>query len=150
MDVVEHSRTHGLSVAIGFILTLLPTYSVAQLCPPFLEGVTEKATLEGIVLISVAKARALSTDPGSMEIAQAEARLEARRRLLTHPLLQKLGKNTLRGAMDVSTCVRGEDAYAVVKVSEKSIKQASTLQEAVSNSLSKSPTPQPSSTHQGT
>ena len=150
MDVVERKRTYGLLVAIGFLFTMLPNYSFAQLCPPYPEGVTEVATLEGLMLISVAKVSALSADPGSIEMAQAEARVEARRGLLTHPLLQRLGKNTLRGAMDVSTCVREDDAYAVVKVSEKSIKQAITLQEDVSNSLRKSPTPQPSFTPQGT
>jgi hypothetical protein len=83
-------------------------------------------------------------------MAQAEARVEARRGLLIHPLLHGLGKNMVRGAMDVHTCVREDDVYAVVKVSEQSIKQATTLQEDVSNSLRKSPTPQPSFTPQGT
>ncbi len=52
----------------------------------------------------------------------------------------------LRGAMDVRTCVKENDVYAVVQVSEQSITQARTVQEAVANSLSKSPTPQPSFT----
>ncbi len=78
MDVVERKRTHGLLVAIGLLCTLLPTYSFAQLCPPYPEGVTEAATRDGIMVISVAKASALSADPGSIDIAQAEARIIGR------------------------------------------------------------------------
>ena len=150
MALVECKRTCGLLVAIGFIVILLPTCSFAQVCPPYPEGVQEVAAREGTLFISVAKARALSAEPGSIEIAQAEARVEARRGLLIHPWLHGLGEHMLRGAMDIHVCVRAEDVYAVVKVSEESIQQALTLQDAVSNSLRQSPTPSSSFTSQGT
>src|SRR5260370_16297220 len=100
MDVVERKRTHIFLAAIGLLLTMLPTYSFAQECPPYPEGVREVATLEGTLLISVAKVSALSADPGSIEIAQAEARVEARRGLLTHPWLHRLRQHILRRPID--------------------------------------------------
>ena len=72
-------------------------------------------------------------------MAEAEARLEARRALMKH-LEPTVSKTKLHGLVDAWTCRRGSDVYATVILNEANLLKAEKLQELLDGSFHKYPT----------
>ncbi len=68
----------------AILATTLPTLAISDPCPALAVGVHEVMKGASKILISVAKAAPLSDDEGSYALAEAEARLEARRGLMNY------------------------------------------------------------------
>lgn len=117
--------------------------SWSRSCPDQTVGVHETRTTSGVTYISVAKVTALSELEGSVELARAEARVLAK-----HQIIERLNASTdhvknISGAIDISTCVAGQDIFSKIVVTANSIRQASKLNDAMTNSIIKIPTPTP-------
>lgn len=131
----------GVVAALGVLAVGASLCAATNACPPARMGVSrEWRPWSGTVWTSVARAEAAGLDD---DIAHAEARVLARKHLTGHDGLNGFRPGELRGAMDESGCDEGGYHYAVVKVSERSIRQAGTLRRQMSDSLSRTPTPQP-------
>jgi hypothetical protein len=86
-------------------------------------GLKKSITSEGITLEAVTNATASSSSIDSLNIAKKEARLKARLLLLKSKIFQHK-ENEISGIFDVSSCVEVDNIFVVVKISDKSIKQA--------------------------
>lgn len=125
--------------------TLLAVYGLvfsvnlyAENCTHFPEGISKYRDEKGIeITVSVAK----STLSGSQDLAESEARVDAKSLLLKEPFFEKDKK--LIGVLNTITCVEEKSVFSAVKVSEESIKQVRELDKKVKESIEKSPTPQP-------
>jgi len=92
------------------------------------------------VEITLAVAKVIANS--SVDLAESEARIDARALLLTDPLFKSDDKK-LVGAIDVLTCTEGDSVFAVVKISEESVKQAREMKRQLDESLKNSPVPVP-------
>lgn len=79
-----------------------------------------------------------TTLQGSVDLAESEARIDARALLLTDPLFKSDDKK-LVGAIDVLTCTEGDSVFGMVKISEQSVKQAREMKRQLDESLKNSP-----------
>jgi hypothetical protein len=114
------------------------TFTVyAENCTHYPIGLSKYIDKKGIeITVSVAK----TTLNHSIELAESEARINAKALLLKIPLFVSKD-NKLIGVLDVLTCSEGEDVFAVVKISEQSIRQAQEIKSEIQESLKTSPTP---------
>jgi hypothetical protein len=125
--------------------TLLAVYGIvfsvnlyAENCTHFPEGISKYRDEKEIeITVSVAK----STLNGSQDLAESEARVDAKSLLLKEPFFEKDKK--LMGVIDTITCVEETGIFAAVKVSEESIKQARELDDKTKKSIENAPTPEP-------
>ncbi len=92
------------------------------------------------VEITLAVAKVIANS--SIELAESEARINARALLLTDPLFKSDDKK-LVGAIDVLTCTEGDSVFGMVKISEESVKQAREMKRQLDESLKNSPVPVP-------
>jgi hypothetical protein len=114
-------------------------HSQAQSCYDYPLGISKYINESGIeITIAVSKV----TADGSTELAASEARVNARA-LLLNDSAYKSSSGQLIGVIDVSTCIDGENVFAIVSVSSESIKQASKLNQQMKESMKNSPTPLP-------
>ena len=110
------------------------------ICPSQPVGVHEVGDGSSKQYLAVAKAVPLSSDEGSYILAEAEARLEARRALMKH-LEPTVSKTKFHGLVDARTCRRGSDVYATVILNEANLLKAKKFQELLESSFNKYPTP---------
>lgn len=132
-----------LGPAMMAVITLcLAMTSSAQedLCSAQAVGVHEVMAGTAKTITVVAKATALSEDEGSFDLAEAEARLEARRSLMNH-LSPEFKQIRLSGLVDVSVCRSGEEVFATVRLEEANIRRAANLQHLMQGSFQNNPTP---------
>jgi len=120
----------------------LPTVAISDPCPALAVGVHEVMAGTSKILISVAKATPLSEDEGSYSLAEAEARLEARRGLMNY-LSPKLKQAQLSGLVDVSVCRSNGEVFATLQLDEANVRRAAKMQDMIRESLTKNPTPKP-------
>jgi len=106
-------------------------------------GVHEVTAGTSKILISVAKATPLSDDDeGSYALAEAGARLEARRGLMNY-LSPKLKQAQFSGLVDVSVCRSNGEVFATLRLDEANVRRAAKMQDMIRESLTKNPTPKP-------
>jgi hypothetical protein len=86
-------------------------------------GLNQLKTSEGLTLEAVVYVTASSNSFDSLISARKEAQLKARLILLKSNFL-KHKENELSGVIDESSCVEVDNVFVVVKISDKSIKQA--------------------------
>jgi hypothetical protein len=113
----------------------MPVY--AENCPQAL-GITKHNTNEGITLISISRAILLSNSPESIKSSSNEAITNAKLALLKNPYL-KQKENNLSGAIKINTCIKNNYIFAIVKISEQSIKIANQMDSLISESLKNTP-----------
>ena len=112
--------------------------SSAENCTHFPVGITKYLDEKGIeITVSVAKA----TLNGSQDLAESEARVDAKALLLKEPIFEH--KKKLVGVIDTIMCTNDAEVFAAVKVSAQSIAQANELNKAIKESIENAPTPQP-------
>lgn len=110
------------------------------ICPSHAIGIHEIVGGLSKQYIAVAKAVPLSNDEGSYIMAEAEARLEARRALMKY-LDPMVNKTKFHGLVDVRTCRTESDVYATVILDEANLLRAKKLQDLMHDSFSSNPTP---------
>jgi len=120
----------------------LPTVAISDPCPALAVGVHEVMAGTSKILISVAKATPLSEDEGSYSLAEAEARLEARRGLMNY-LSPGLKQTQFSGLIDVSVCRSNGEVFATLRLDEANVRRAAKMQDMIRESLTKNPTPKP-------
>ncbi len=109
-------------------------------CPALAVGVHEVTAGTAKTITVVGKATALSEDEGSFDLAESEARLEARRSLMNY-LSPELKQIRLSGLVDVSVCRSGEEVFATVRLDEANVRRAANLQKLMQGSFQNNPTP---------
>ena len=125
-----------------FLGATLPTLAISDSCPALAVGVHEVMAGTSRILTSVAKATPLSEEEGSYAVAEAEARLEARRNLVNH-LSPTLKQARLSGVIDVSVCRFNGEVFATLQLDEANIQRAAKTQDMIRQSLMKNPTLKP-------
>mgnify|MGYP000870002728 CR=1 FL=1 len=120
----------------------LPTVAISDPCPALAVGVHEVTAGTSKILTSVAKATPLSDDEGSYGLAEAEARLEARRGLMNY-LSPGLKQTQFSGLIDVSVCRSNGEVFATLRLDEANVRRAAKMQDMIRESLTKNPTPKP-------
>lgn len=109
-------------------------------CPAMAVGVHEVKAGTSKTIVVVAKATALSEEEGSFDLAESEARLEARRSLMNY-LSPELKQMRLSGLVDVSVCRSQGDVFATVRLEEANMRRAANMQQLMQGSLQNNPTP---------
>lgn len=109
-------------------------------CPALAVGVHEVTAEPSKTIIVVAKATALSEGEGSFDLAESEARLEARRGLMNY-LSPELKQIRLSGLVDVSVCRTREEVFATVRLEEANIRRAANMHQLMQRSFQDNPTP---------
>ena len=133
-----------LCICVVALLGFLNSTARAEQCSSLHEGVVQFISASMVRYISTAKVKALSTDERSIEIAVAEARVAARQALIDSLSQDKsLRDSRLRGALDYSTCISTDVVYSIVRYSEATKKQATQLNDGITESLNRYPTPKP-------
>ena len=102
----------------------------------------ETANEASTTYIVVAKATSLIDDEGSFELAEAEARLEAKRNLMSH-LSPELKQIQLSGLINVSVCRTNGEVFATLQMNEANIRRAAKMQDLVRESFRIAPAPKP-------
>ncbi len=125
-----------------FLGIAIPAPAISDPCPTLAVGVHQVMVGTSKVLISVAKATSLSEDEGSYALAEAEARLEARRSLMNH-LSPAVKQARFRGLIDVSVCRTHGEVFATLKLDEANVQRAAKMQDMMRESLMKNPTLKP-------
>ena len=124
------------------LVAALPTLAISDPCPALAVGVHEVMAGSSKILISVARATPLSDDEGSYALAEAEARLEARRGLMNY-LSPKLKQTQFSGLIDVSVCRSNGEVFAMLRLDEANVRRAAKMQDMIRESLTKNPTLKP-------
>ena len=127
-------------IAVITLCLAMTSFAQEDSCPAQAVGVHEVMAGTAKTIIVVAKATALSEDEGSFDLAEAEARLEARRSLMNH-LSPELKQIRLSGLVDVSVCRSREDVFATVRLDEANVRRAANLRQLMQGSLQSNPTP---------
>ncbi len=127
---------------LGWAMALVAQPALCRefLCPPLDVGVQELHESGSKIIISTAKAEPSADEEGSYAIAEAEARLEARRQLMIHlsPQLNRLQRS---GLIDIALCRANGVVYATLELDERNIARAALLQKNISDSLNENSTP---------
>ena len=123
-------------------MATLPTLAISDPCPALAVGVHEVMAGTSKILISVAGATPLSDDEGSYALAEAEARLEARRGLMNY-LSPKIKQTQFSGLIDVSVCRSNGEVFATLRLDEANVRRAAKMQDMIRGSLNKNPTLKP-------
>ena len=124
------------------LVAALPTLAIGDPCPALAVGVHEVMAGTSKIFISVAKAAPLSDDEGSYALAEAEARLEARRGLMNY-LSPKFKQAQFSGLVDVSVCRSNGEVFATLRLDEANVRRAAKMQDMIRESLTKNPTLKP-------
>lgn len=131
----------GFSIGWVILLIAQPVSYANDSCSPENIGIRELDESGSKRIISIAKAVPLNDDEGSYAIAEAEARLEARRQLMKH-LSPGLKNLRMSGLVDISLCRADGSVYATLEVDERNIVRAAKIQQLISDSIEENPTPQ--------
>lgn len=138
-----HVFTGSALVGVWAVLAAaLPALAISDPCPALAVGVHEVMAETSKILISVAKATPLSDDEGSYALAEAEARLEARRGLMNY-LSPKLKQAQFSGLIDVSVCRSNGEVFATLRLDEANVRRAAKMQDMIRESITKNPTLKP-------
>jgi hypothetical protein len=125
---------------MNILMVVMTSSANGMSCPEMAVGVHEVMAGSAKTIIAVGKATALSEDEGSFDLAESEARLEARRSLINH-LSPELKQMRLSGLVDVSVCRSGEEVFATVRLEEANIRRAANMQQLMQGSFQNNPTP---------
>jgi len=120
-------------------LTALPCLAESD-CPIMPLGVHEAVHERSTTYTAVAKTIPLNDDEDSFAIAEAEARLEAKRILMNHLSPGSKNKN-FRGVVTISVCRTASEAFATLQLNEANIRRAENMQEIMMKSIQSNPTP---------
>jgi len=131
----------GLNIGWVIFLIAQPVSYANDLCPPQDIGIHEIYESKSKIILSIAMAEPLNDDEGSYEIAEAEARLEARLQLMNH-LSPDIKNLRMSGLVDIALCRANRKVYATLEVDERNIARAAKLQKMINDSLEENPTPQ--------
>ncbi|MBK7543114.1 MAG: hypothetical protein IPN66_07160 [Candidatus Competibacteraceae bacterium] len=129
-------------ICIGCWATLVVALQAAAEetdCPAMPLGVHKVTTATSTVYIAVAKAKPLMEDEGSFAIAEAEARLEARRGLIQY-LSPGAKQMQFRGLIDASTCRAYGEVFATLQFDEGNTQKATKMQNLMRDSILRNPT----------
>ncbi len=111
--------------------------SAEQLCPLKPEGLQIQRIDKKQVVYVVAGEQLIGKDELSKDLAISTAEMKAKALLTT----KGADMTILSGLMQDFTCVKDDVAYVGLKLDPDNVKQASTLQRMIAESLKSNPTP---------
>lgn len=139
-----------MRIATGFAIAgvwtalaaALPALAESDPCPAIAVGVHDIAAGTSTTYIAVAKATPQSVDEGAFALAEAEARLEARRSLMSH-LAPDLKQMRFSGLVDVAVCRTNGEVFATLRLDEANVRRAAKMQDIMRESLRNTPPAKP-------
>lgn len=108
-------------------------------CDSFVVGARTGNEADGKHFYATVKVEALDDTDGSQEIAESEARIEAKKLLLKILDVPRTPDGKLQGVTEVGKCAVGSVVYVTVHVSQQSAAQAQALRSQIADSLRRAP-----------
>ncbi len=111
-----------------------PALAQSDPCPVMSVGIHDIAAGTSITYVAVAQATPLSEDEGSFALAEAEARLQARRTLMSH-LSPDIKQMRFSGLVDVAVCRSNGEVFATLRLDEANVRRATKMQDLIRESI---------------